>query len=109
MRKPCGVCGRIINNKQSLCWECLEEHGADIDAWPEWLVFAVRDSEVEWQRRIARDDLEYNDEIDCNRYTGAPDEVEGCYIPPYGELPGDNPWDVGRDIEDIYGTNMVYD
>ena len=85
-------------------------HGPDMDEWPEWVVFAVRDNEKAWQQRISKDDLEYNDEIDYSNFSPLPfDGDEGYYVPPYGELEGDKPWDVGKDVEDIYGPNMVYD
>jgi len=108
MRKPCGVCGRIIPYIQTLCWECLDEHGVDTDKWPAWVEFAVRDNERDWQQRISKDELEYNDDIDYRHYRAAEEDGD-YYIPAYGDISGDSPWDVGQSVESIYGSNMVYD
>ena len=62
MNRRC-VCGEHIPYSWSVCKECLEIYGADRDAWPAWLLFAVSDEqrEIDYNRR--HDEVAYNDEF----------------------------------------------
>ena len=63
MNRRC-VCGEYIPNSWSICKECLEIYGADRDAWPSWLSFAVADGQREINRNRRHDEVAYNDEYD---------------------------------------------
>ena len=62
MNRHC-ACGARIPHNWSICKDCLEIYGADRDAWPAWLSFAVSDTQREIDYNRTHDDLEYDDEI----------------------------------------------
>ena len=62
MNRRC-ACGEYIPYSWSLCKECLEIYGADRDAWPAWLAFAVSDDQREIDRARRHDEVAYNDEF----------------------------------------------
>ena len=63
MNRRC-VCGEYIPYSWSLCKGCLEVYGADRDAWPAWLSFAVSDTQREIDYNRTHDEVAYNDEYD---------------------------------------------
>ena len=51
MLTQCPGCTGSKNYRFSLCAECFENFGRDVERWPEWLQFLVRDN-----ARITRQD-----------------------------------------------------
>jgi len=62
MSRRC-VCGEHIPYSWMLCSECFEIYGANRDAWPAWLDFAVADEQRKINYRRNHDELEYHDGI----------------------------------------------
>jgi len=57
MVKHC-PCGTQIRRGRSLCAACLGKYGVDSAGWPEWLIWAVKDEQRQWdayRRHICRE------------------------------------------------------
>ena len=53
------VCGKkSLAAGRDLCAGCLSTHGADKDRWPEWLVFAIKDTQRLYDHDRSHDDME---------------------------------------------------
>ena len=61
------VCGeKSIANRRDLCKDCLKDYGTDKDEWPEWLKFAVKDTQRTYDYDRRHDDLEVWDSADTS-------------------------------------------
>ncbi|HNZ15572.1 MAG TPA: hypothetical protein PKI51_06170 [Anaerolineaceae bacterium] len=57
------VCGKPISIKRQLCGECLESYGSDKNKWPEWLKWAVNDTQRVINAERRHDEITiFNDE-----------------------------------------------
>ena len=72
------VCGKkSLATRRDLCAGCLDKYGADKKLWPDWVKFAVKDTQDEYNYARNHDDFEAWDNFNYTEQQELPELYKG--------------------------------